>query len=474
MPAHPQHAVPARHGGSMRRKAIVIGVTLALASGGVLVTQAVRAADGCDGGGPALEVAASPDIAAAVSRIARAPHDPQVCPEIRVRAEREPDVLTALRHPVVRPPDVWIPDSSLWVERARSEHVADPRVQQSIASSPLVLTVSRATRDSLARGEAALQWQDLIGAVSAGQLALHVPGEAASASTAGVLVALKAAADRQPDPRAALTELLRGTRADPGLGEGSQALAALGSSPDAPVPVAEQTVFQHHGAPQVAAVHVGGTGTPFDFPFTVLRPEGALPAAAGRLLGELRAADGQTWLRRNGFRGVDGAGTGLAAGRGVDAAEPGDVAVPSVGMTEDLLHTLSAVQRDARVLAVVDVSGSMAAPVPGSNGSSRLDVALRSAAAGLELYPSTTEVGVWSFSEDVSGSTDHRELVPVAPLGGVAPGGRRALALAMTQLRPVPGGGTGLYDTTLAAVRAARTSCSPRCAASRRRERRCR
>jgi hypothetical protein len=35
-----------------------------------------------------------------------------------------------------------------------------------------------------------------------------------------------------------------------------------------------------------------------------------------------------------------------------------------------------------------------------------------------------------------------------------AAGGRATLALAMTRLRPVPDGGTGLYDTTLAAVRA--------------------
>jgi Ca-activated chloride channel homolog len=119
------------------------------------------------------------------------------------------------------------------------------------------------------------------------------------------------------------------------------------------------------------------------------------------------------------------------------------------------------VNQDARLLAVVDVSGSMADQVPGSGGSSRLDLALRAAAAGLELYPDSTEVGLWAFSEHLSGSADHQELVPITPFTAPAPGGRQALALAMTRMRPVPDGGTGLYDTTLAAVRAVRAGWDP-------------
>jgi hypothetical protein len=95
----------------------------------------------------------------------------------------------------------------------------------------------------------------------------------------------------------------------------------------------------------------------------------------------------------------------------------------------------------------------MAAPLPAAGGSTRLDLALRAAAAGMELYPETTEVGLWSFAENLPGGSDHQELVPITPLTDAAPGGREGLALAMAQLRPVPNGGTGLYDTTLAAVR---------------------
>jgi hypothetical protein len=54
----------------------------------------------------------------------------------------------------------------------------------------------------------------------------------------------------------------------------------------------------------------------------------------------------------------------------------------------------------------------------------------------------------------MSGTSDHQQLVPIAPLTASGAGGRQALALAMAQMRPVLDGGTGLYDSTLAAVRA--------------------
>ena len=72
-----------------------------------------------------------------------------------------------------------------------------------------------------------------------------------------------------------------------------------------------------------------------------------------------------------------------------------------------------------------------------------MDLAAQAAAAGLQLYPDRTEVGLWSFSEDVTSTSDHSELVPIAPLTARAAGGRTALREALAGLRPVPDGGTG-------------------------------
>jgi Mg-chelatase subunit ChlD len=448
----------------LRTKILVTGAALALAAGATVAAQGVQASTACDPPRPPLQVVASPDIAAAVSRIADGVHDAGGCPEVHVRAGAGPDVLTALRQSSAPPPDVWIPDSSLWVARAVDEQLVSPDGQQSIASSPLTLAVPAELRDRLAPGEAALPWQDAVEALTAGQLVLHLPAEVTSPSTVGILGALTAAVRQQPDARTSLTRLLRAVRVDIGLADGAGALAALDAAADGAVPVPEQAVFHRRGTPDgtdVVAVYAATVGTPFDYPFTTLRAGGPHETTAGRLLAALGSTQGQQVLREDGFRGIDGAGDGLTADRGVDAAQPGAVAVPDMASAVDLVRTFDAVRRDARLLSVVDVSGSMAEPVRGAGGSTRLDLALRAAAAGMELYPDTTEVGLWSFSEDVTGASDHQELVPIAPVTGSTSGGREALALAMATMRPVPDGGTGLYDTTLAAVRAVRAGWDP-------------
>jgi Ca-activated chloride channel family protein len=469
MPAEARHAIPPQRGRRLprrllRSRVLVIGAALALAAGGVVVAQFVGASTGCDPHRPQLQVVAAPDIAPAVSRIAAGVLDPGGCSQVQVRAEAPSDVLTALQASSAEPSDVWIPDSSLWVGHARDDQLITPAGQESIASSPLVLALPRALQDQGADAKAAPAWQDVLGALSTGQLVLHVDGEATSPSTAGVLVALQKAAEQRPEARAFLAGVLRGAQVGGEVGGSGQALHALSSSAGSAVPVAEQAVFSYtrsEGASKIAAVYPEGAGTPFDYPFTVLHAGGGPRGTADRLLGALRSADGQALLRAEGFRGVDGVGDGLTADRGVDGTRPSTVALPDIATVERLLDTLDAVHRDARVLAVVDVSGSMAAPVPGAHGNSRLGVALQAAAAGLQFYPDTTEVGLWAFSEKMSGTTDHQELVPLALLTAPAPGGRPAMKQAMTQLRAIPNGGTGLYDTTLAAVRAVRAGWDP-------------
>jgi Ca-activated chloride channel family protein len=464
MAAAPRHAEPFHPQPRLRRKLLITTAVLAVAAGATVAAHAVRATTPCDPRRPVLEVAASPDIAPVVARIADELRDDGGCPGARVHAQVPSDVLAALTQRSTPPPDVWIPDSSLWVVRARDGQLVAPGSQHSIASSPLVLALPRALRDRLAPGGTALPWSDALAAVSAGQVVLRLPEEPAAPATVGLLAALQVAVGQEPDPRAALAALLHSAQLQAGLEDGGQALSTLGSSADSAVPVTEQAVFHHAGTPDaapVAAVYPQAAGTPFDYPFAVLGAEGGLETTASRLRAAVRSPHGQALLSEAGFRGADGVADGLPADRGVDGTQPGSVAVPDVATADGLRRTLDAVRQDARLLAVVDLSGSMTAPFPGWGGSSRLDLALRAAAAGLELYPDSTEVGLWSFSEDVSGASDYQELVPIAPLAASGDGGRQALALAMTRMRAVPDGGTGLYDTTLAAVRTVRAGWDP-------------
>jgi Mg-chelatase subunit ChlD len=115
------------------------------------------------------------------------------------------------------------------------------------------------------------------------------------------------------------------------------------------------------------------------------------------------------------------------------------------------------------LLAVIDVSGSMAEPVPSAGGAQRIDLVKKAAGNGLALYGDRAEIGLWTFSTDLTPTTDYRELVPIGPLGDRpgGPSGREALARSLAGVAPMRGGSTGLYDTVLAAVRTVRAGWEP-------------
>ena len=109
-----------------------------------------RGGDRGDAGGPGVDRLCSRPAAAPVAAPRTSPPPCRGRPTVsatrrvsrgRVRAESGPDVLTALRQSSAASPDVWVPDSSLWVRRAADEQLVAPVGQESIASSPLMLAV---------------------------------------------------------------------------------------------------------------------------------------------------------------------------------------------------------------------------------------------------------------------------------------------------------------------------------------------
>jgi hypothetical protein len=441
----------------------VIALTLVAAAA---VYRVVQASPGCEPGAHGLEIVASPAIAPAVEAVVRDAEDLRArtsCPQVSVHAKPETEVQADLMQADGRPPDVWIPSSSLWVERARTAGPFEATVHGSIASSPLVLALPRAVAEGLPADDGTLEWDDLVRAVSAGSVVFHLADPETSPATAGLLLALDTFAETASGGRAALTGALLSAQTATGPASSLEALSLLDASPNGAVPVPEQAVWAHQGkdgAVPVVAAYSGSAGTPFDYPFVVVGTDRRVAATAERVLAALRGAGGQDRLRAAGFRGTDGDGAGLTEARGVDGSRPSAVAVPTSADMERVRYILDAVHRDARLLAVLDVSGSMADPAFGQESATRLDVATRAAAAGLALYPDTAQVGLWSFSQDLTATTDYQELVPVSPLSGPTAGGRNAVAQAVTGLRPVPKG-TALYDTTLAAVRAMRATFDP-------------
>ncbi|WP_460850003.1 substrate-binding domain-containing protein, partial [Phytohabitans suffuscus] len=193
-----------------------------------------------------------------------------------------------------------------------------------------------------------------------------------------------------------------------------------------------------------------------DYPYAVLSSTGARDGAAA-FLRALRADEGAATLARHGLRTAGGAPPGGAAtpGQISEAAYP-PAPVPTPAEAAALVDAWSGVHLTARLLAVLDVSGSMAARIPGTR-ETRLSATVKAAQAGVQLLLDATEIGLWTFSTDLDGERDYREIVPVGPVGP-----RRALiAERLAQVRVEPDGGTGLYDTTLAAYRASARDWTP-------------
>lgn len=150
-----------------------------------------------------------------------------------------------------------------------------------------------------------------------------------------------------------------------------------------------------------------------------------------------------------GFRPASGLPT--ATTRGVGRIS--EIGVVQPHQAAGLLSMWATLNTDARMLAVLDVSGSMSAR---EGSRTRAQLARAAVLAAQRTMPDTWDVGLWAFSLGLGeGRSDHRALAPVRTLASVSDGTnhREVLTDAVRQLPRLVGGGTGLYDTTLAAYR---------------------
>lgn len=171
--------------------------------------------------------------------------------------------------------------------------------------------------------------------------------------------------------------------------------------------------------------------------------------AAGRskaLVAEFLGATAAQARDEAGFR--DPLVSPLGDGRGV-----GDISQLTKPTTEVIGKTLqswASLSMSAHSLAVIDVSGSMAEKVPGST-MTRMQLTLAAAESGLKLFPDSAALGLWVYSQNIgSGGADYHKLVEIRQL---SPAQRQKLVGQLRAITARVGGGTGLYDTVIAAVR---------------------
>ncbi len=351
-----------------------------------------------------------------------------------------------------RAPDVWVPDSSTWLDAlpGTGNLPTSPdgwKQGPSVATSPVVLvspTVGSQTVDT-----APASWSDPINV--SGQVRLANP----DTDTAGRL-AYYASRVSRPEALdlAVASKLIVSSRyAAPSTQSQFEALA---KNYDAlPFPASEQTAFTHAAsAPGTVRAFIPRAGTfSLDYPWLVNR---ALPADRQALADQAARALSTDTARRAiakaGFRTSDTASRPKIQGRTMPPYT--ELPAPTAAQRAGALDQFRILRKDMRMLTIIDVSGSMRYPAKSTKGLSRAKVTEEAAVTALRILPGGSRIGVWVFSTNQSGKgVDYRELARVEQLDTPFAGKTwRDHLLTVTRTLPKRlGGDTGLYDTTAAA-----------------------
>ncbi|MFJ5205865.1 substrate-binding and VWA domain-containing protein [Streptomyces nigra] len=492
-----RHSLPDQYGAGSgdpgrrafrRRLALVTAVALTVAGGTAAAVGEGLLTFGtsCQDDAVRLTLAASPEVAPALktaadrARRAGLTSDGR-CVAVTVTAREPHRIAEALSADEDPGAEVWVPDSQAWVQRLTADGgTAEVSTIGNVAASPVGVAMVPAAAKKLGWPRRTYTWTELAGeTLGDGPVRLGAGDPARSAAGLLALTRVSAAADATEggDTRAAALMKALSERVTEGDGQILESLPRDASDSESANPrrnqavvLSEQAAFTYNAATEDARdldFFYPEDGAPrLDYPYALLDQTGLTTdesRAAIRFMSYLDDPEQQRLLERYGFRTSDEkVPDGLVARAGGSApqpyAAPVDRPVTAVALQE-ALGVWEITVRSARITMVVDASASMEERVPGTERS-RMDVTRASLRRALNTFTAEDEIGLWDFSTALDGTKDYRVRVPAGRLGD-SEGDvtqRDRLAAAVDRLKPVPDGATGLYDTTLAAYEAARSS----------------
>jgi hypothetical protein len=433
-------------------KVVTGGLALAaLTAAGVLVVRGTPDASADADPGCTHDVSRTVEVAPAIAEVA----------EIAAKALRS-DCLDLTVEPtssaqVARSfqfgkdvPDLWIAESNTWQSRLFTEDVQLRVVGPALASSPVVLAgdadsvAPESWRAAFASDSVDLRdpLSDGVGALA--MLALRSEMAATGASDAQVRQTLVPLAQRYGEQQ-----------------DGRADAASLGGLIDALepgrlMPVTEQELV-HEGSAAGLHARVPAKGAPLlQFPLYAPASADEDTLAAARAVTAWFGSDaGVAALAAAGFRTAEGA----PVEKGIGPVPSLPLPVPFAAAAD--LHLWQVMSQPSSVLAVFDASGSMDF-MAGSQ--SRMQLAVGVAQTALDVFPDRARIGLWVFSIDQGGpGQDWRELEPMrrldAEVNGVTQ--RDELNGRAEQMLTLTNGGTGLYDSALAAYKQALRDYDP-------------
>lgn len=393
----------------------------------------------CGTGGP-VRVAVAPELLTLVKAAADRVTAKDACAVYAVTPLRGPDAKVALTG--AEKPDAWIPDTSTWLDTLPKDAAATWTPGASLATSPIgIVTATKAAPPA--------SWRSVL--YGQGDLLMADP-DTDGASRLALYTAM--GEGTEPLDLASGGRMILLSRFTTPSTTPLVAAFAKDASTARPFPLSEQAAFEHNAADPAHPLHlrVPAAGSMvLDYP--VVEPASGANPKVEVLTTALTSEDGRAALEDAGFRRPDGTGGPTVAGEAPQAVPV--VPLSSAAGRDRIRSQWHVLRTDMRMLAVIDLSGSMTWP-SGTPGLSRWDVLRGAADRALQVMPPGSEVGARVFASSLVGrAQDWKELSPLARLDAKTPGGthRDDLRTAIRTVKPYPKGDTGLYDSTLAAFR---------------------
>ena len=404
-----------------------------------------------------LTVVAATSFAPVLAAVAPAVADGPDCARLDVVPA---DGRAAAAAVTARGADVWIPDDAAWAGTQRATPLAAAPAAGAgtvLATSPFLLVTDAATAGRLtADGGGWLGLNRLVSGQDAnppGALVLRDPaGSGDGMVAAGAVGEAVWLAEGMDASALALGRVFPHTRSPAGSRAALPAAAGeIGVVPEYALAPALRAGDLPAGATVLAPTDRTAL---LRFSWLPTAAAAADPATAGplaRLLAVLSGDPAAPALAAAGLRGPDAT---AAPGSPVPGLPPVTAAPFDVLGPHHVDHVFAIwypADRRADVLVAVDVSGSMAARIPGS-GQRVIDLVKNGFVDLGRLLPDDAQLGLWEFGLRLDPPRDYRELLAT---GQLTPAHRQDAGRAVDRLW-ARSQGTGLYDTVLAAYTAAR------------------
>jgi hypothetical protein len=351
---------------------------------------------------------------------------------------------------------VWIPDDAAWAETAGSLEVAEKEVAGSgtvVATSPIYMVADETTAQKVT--DAGSSWRGLAGLVTSntgvnlvvrdpdgsgdGLLGLGSVGEAVWQES-GMDASSVALAAARPGAKTVANQALPEEDGDVGL-VAEYALIRLLENPNRDAAAGVRDAVLITGSDNTAVLRYTW------LPTAAAAEDPALQGPLERLLTALTGEEADEALAGAGLRRPD-----LSAPSGLLIEQMPEVSAepfPILGghAVDHVFATWYEADRQSAMLVVVDVSGSMDNPPEAP----LINVVAEGIREFAQEMPNGSELELWEFASLLDPPRDYRTLLPRVELDDA----QRSRVTQVIDGLEADANGTGLYDTILAAYRAA-------------------